>query len=463
MERPADLGILVISYYFPPDAAVGAKRIARFCKYWPESGIRPTVLTIDAESCQKIDASPTQDLGYLHIERVHPSATALELYRRRAERKAKLGAESNGHQSTTGSARRSWRLRDHLFALLQFPDIHRGWYRPAVRAAAHILDKTRLSAVFSSGPPWTTHAVGHAVARKFNLPWIADFRDEWTTNPWRIYSLDSRGLPQWRQNLDWRIEDRWVRHAARVICTTDQQRRALLSVHPHLDGKRVVVISNGLDWDRQSCTLRDLPQSEPRVLLHAGNLYHGRRIDTFCQAVESLVTAKKLTANSANFILMGDIDGGMENQTRESFPFLFQSKTLTIVPRVGWQEAQQKLAEADVLLIFQGDHPSAVPAKFYEYMQTGKPILAIAGQGALRDVVIHTGSGFVAYPDDRDGIASAIENALKARPRPAEEVEQIARQFDFRNLTAALAANIHDAVTQFEPSGSRKADKCDRR
>jgi hypothetical protein len=43
----ADKRILVIAHTFPPNAEVGSKRVARFCRYLPEFGIQPIVLTVE--------------------------------------------------------------------------------------------------------------------------------------------------------------------------------------------------------------------------------------------------------------------------------------------------------------------------------------------------------------------------------------------------------------------------------
>ena len=39
--------VLVIAFNFPPDAEVGARRVAGFCRYLPEFGIQPVVLTVE--------------------------------------------------------------------------------------------------------------------------------------------------------------------------------------------------------------------------------------------------------------------------------------------------------------------------------------------------------------------------------------------------------------------------------
>ena len=39
--------VLVISYHFTPDAAVGAVRSAKFAKYLPQFGWEPIILTVE--------------------------------------------------------------------------------------------------------------------------------------------------------------------------------------------------------------------------------------------------------------------------------------------------------------------------------------------------------------------------------------------------------------------------------
>src|SRR6266853_1178937 len=46
-EASGFLKVLVIAVNFPPDAEVGAKRIAGFCRYLREFGIQPIVLTVE--------------------------------------------------------------------------------------------------------------------------------------------------------------------------------------------------------------------------------------------------------------------------------------------------------------------------------------------------------------------------------------------------------------------------------
>src|SRR5690349_21131617 len=62
--------ILIISYHFPPDAAVGGMRPAKFAKYLPQFGWEPIILTVKQHYHRVTDPSKLADLGAVpHIYR----------------------------------------------------------------------------------------------------------------------------------------------------------------------------------------------------------------------------------------------------------------------------------------------------------------------------------------------------------------------------------------------------------
>jgi glycosyltransferase involved in cell wall biosynthesis len=102
------------------------------------------------------------------------------------------------------------------------------------------------------------------------------------------------------------------------------------------------------------------------------------------------------------------------------------------------------MADAQALLIFQGDHTNAIPAKFYEYLLTGKPVLTVVQDGALKDICLDTGCGIVVDPASEPvAMARAIEEVLNRKPRSVEEIARVAASYNFKNLTAKLAEHLH--------------------
>jgi glycosyltransferase involved in cell wall biosynthesis len=106
---------------------------------------------------------------------------------------------------------------------------------------------------------------------------------------------------------------------------------------------------------------------------------------------------------------------------------------------------------ADLLLLVANTTPGAeatVPGKLFEYLASGRPVLAVAPrQSATADVLRRTDGGWLAAADDQHAIACQLRAAFEAqrtgracRADPAE----LAR-FDRRRLTRDLA-RILDAV-----------------
>ena len=52
---------------------------------------------------------------------------------------------------------------------LFIPDARVGWYFPAVKVGLSLLEKEKVDAIVSIGPPHTTHLIGKKLASKFNL------------------------------------------------------------------------------------------------------------------------------------------------------------------------------------------------------------------------------------------------------------------------------------------------------
>jgi len=226
-----------------------------------------------------------------------------------------------------------------------------------------------------------------------------------------------------------------------------------------------VTLTNGYDYEYRNllgtCSVSGLTSGEGRtescsrtsraepvikqqrcLVLHLGDLYGGRRVDTFCQAVQNLVRSGKINPGSLTILFLGNNDPSILKAACQLAPELTQSKYIEFRDRVSWQEGQKLLAEADLLLIIQGNH-RGVTAKFYEYLATGKPILAIVREGPLGAMLRATGAGLSADPEDPAQISAKFLEALALPIRSPEEVQRTAGQYYFRTLAKQLAEWIH--------------------
>jgi hypothetical protein len=179
-------------------------------------------------------------------------------------------------------------------------------------------------------------------------------------------------------------------------------------------------------------------------------------VDTFLQAVNDLVNSGKLDLGSFKILFHGEMDASLLASARQCAPELFRNHSIELEPFIAsWQQAQEVLWGGDLLLLLPGS-PLEVPAKFYEYLQTGKPMFAVAQQGALTDLIDLTHSGLWAEPGDPAGIAASLLRALELPAVPPQEVERRwSGQFHFRSLTAQLAGWIRQLASPRSPVGGR--------
>jgi hypothetical protein len=108
------------------------------------------------------------------------------------------------------------------------------------------------------------------------------------------------------------------------------------------------------------------------------------------------------------------------------------------------------LSSADLqLLLGYGTETGHVPAKFFDYLLSGAPILCVARQGELTRLVDETGRGRSAAIDEIDAIAETIAAATR---RPAESAnvpaDAAACEWSTAPYTSAQLAHVFDEVVR---------------
>jgi len=189
--------VLVVAYYFPPIAASGSMRPLGFCRYLEKYGWKPRVLTTEPESVHPpIDIDKSfidQAMAAIHIDRVGhktPERSLLHARERVRElrRKFRLSQQSQPIDEQTNASRTPvagpyQRLKKTFLEwLFSFPDAQCFWLRPAVQRLSKIPLSEYPDVIFATAGPWTSLLVGKALADKFGVPFVADFRDPWTNN-----------------------------------------------------------------------------------------------------------------------------------------------------------------------------------------------------------------------------------------------------------------------------------------
>jgi glycosyltransferase involved in cell wall biosynthesis len=440
--------VLIITYCFPPNSEVGSRRLSRFCNYLPEHGIDPVVLTVQEKYTERLDHK-FASLPGLRVVCTPQQPDLLNYYHQWKTRTE--GAHA--HIMSRPSGKENPRLRSfrrQVVGLLGARGENWGWFHPAVQAAERLICEQKFDAMLSSGPPHVAHCVARILHQKYRIPWLVDFRD-----PWVLDSIETN-LPSWTHYLRYRRERACVREADFVICNTDRMREDFCVRYPDIDREKLVTITNGFEGMTPHDEYSSPVQDTRELVLHLGSLYGSRRADTFCQALTKLEKEGSIDINRLRVLFVGDMEERLKHNVEERAPELIRRGIVELLPAVSWDDAQKLLWSAKVLLCIPRRHQMQVPAKFYEYLATGKPIFGIAMPGALTDAIELTASGAWAPPLDVDEIARQFYRTLMLPGRRASEAqEQWGKRFHFASLTQRLAHTIKKAVSGSESSQSR--------
>ena len=156
-----------------------------------------------------------------------------------------------------------------------------------------------------------------------------------------------------------------------------------------------------------------------------------------------------------------DIIGPHESGEKELTERLGISNEVRFHGQVSYQESRKHQREADVLLLLQvhgAGYDVAVPGKLYEYLASGRPILAFLKAGEAADLVRRSG-GWVVDPEDMAAAQAAFTRLLSGE-RPAavsEERTKLAGMYRRDRIAEHLSDVLSALLEQTQKSSGKRS------
>jgi glycosyltransferase involved in cell wall biosynthesis len=439
--------ILLITYHFPPSAAVGGKRLANFAKCLPLFGWYPQVLTIEDRDIEHMDPESLREVEGINIQKVGVRPTVMARY---AALKSRLReTRKNPSPPATGSKLRaglvpagrealSTRLKRYVLSFAVFPDRERGWIVPAVLAAVRRLRRHRTEWIMTSCPPYSVHLIGLAVKLITGVRWIADFRDPWmTTGSKRTYATCGMSI-----RIESWLEKKVVEKADLVLFNVERLRNAYRERYAHVPGGKFVFIPNGID-PRALEESAPVTKYERFTLSYTGSLYVGRSPEPVFQAISRLIKEGKTTPESIRIKLVGhcrNVDGIATDSLIRKYGL---ESSVEVRDPLPYTEAMEIVRRSQLALLFAPRLPYQIPAKVYDYLGAGVRILAIAEDGGTSDLIRNTGSGQAFPSEDVEGIKDFIYQEMTRRGSTYRSHAADLARFDVRRITEELASHLN--------------------
>jgi len=422
--------VLIIAYYFPPLGMGGVQRTAKFVKYLPQFGWKPCVLTVkDVEYMAKDDSL----LGKIPSQAQIIRTGSFDPLRILFLAKKVLGktGEKNASANSGGKSRG--------FSWLFFPDNKVGWIPFAVRKAISICRREKIDLIFSSSPPPSAHLAAYIVKRATGIRWIADFRD-----PWIGYKLEKPPTPL-HLFFKRRLEKTIVSCADRVVTANPVIQAEMKNAHPLTTTIRL--IDQGYDEE----DFRELVSTKPDVFTigYLGTFSPDCDPEPVFRALKKLTDQNLIPKSKIRLLHVG---GSVHMDVKRLARECGSSEILETEGYLPHRQALAQMAQASVLLLITSDDPRVFPAKVFEYLRLGKPILGVVPQRSriakfLRDVKAQA----VVETEDLEGIKQALLAyfaEFKSGQMRSGVMDVSVKSFERKALTGRLASLFDEVVSE---------------
>lgn len=418
--------VLIVTYYWPPSGGGGVMRWLKMSKFLPELGWQPIIYTPQNPDPSVIDESLLKEIHPEIIEIKTPIWEPYEFYR-------KLTGKKSGTRFKAGyiseASEGNWKSRLSVFIRgnLLIPDPRKFWIKPSVKYLSKYLKENPVDLIISTGPPHSMHLIALGLKEKFNIPWIADFRDPWTD----IDFYHKLRLTKWADQKHRRLEKKVFEKADHVVtvspgCAIDLEKIA---------HKKIEVIYNGFDPTDYSF---EMPEPDKTFTIsHFGAFNKDRNPASLWIALNQLSEINSDFKKLLRIQLIGQTDESIINDINKNNLY----ENLILKEHLPHQEGLVQLSKSHVLLLPLNDAPNVkgiLPGKMYEYMALRRPILALGPTDAdYAGILRETNAGVPLNFNDVDGIKETLQNYFQLFQENKLEVESGAyEKYSRKNLAA---------------------------
>jgi galactitol-specific phosphotransferase system IIB component len=371
--------LLIITYYWPPAGGPGVQRWLKFVKYLPDFGVQPIVFIPENPTYPIVDENLIKEVSdkviILKRKIFEPYQLASFLSKNKTK-KMNSGIIPNQKKQSFLDKLFLW-IRGNLF----IPDARIFWVKPSVEFLEKYIVENSIDTIVTSGPPHSLHLIGLELKQKLKLKWFADFRDPWTTIGYHKSLRLSNYAAKKHKELEYKV----LNSADTIIVTSNTTKTEF----QHITTKPIAVITNGYDTENVGKQALDSKFS----LAHIGSFLSERNPKILWETlVELLIEIPDFKSH-----LEIKLIGAVSQEILETISGFGLNLYLNNLGYVSHYEAIAHQRKSQVLLLVEinsEDTKSIIPGKLFEYLVSGRPIVAIGPNGSdFAEIIANTNAG----------------------------------------------------------------------
>ena len=288
-----------------------------------------------------------------------------------------------------------WKINMALYVVGILPCYFVNWAWSVWRRREEIFSEKGI--IFAVYPVFSDLLVGYLISRRYNMPLLVDFRDDFS-------GVMARGWQRMLRPLYRFLESHIIQHADKISVTTEHLRRDLIKRY-NMSESKVSVVYNIVPPSSANISKRNVKSNTLRVI-YAGAMSRVQKPEILLKGYNVLCRRDAAWATRLSVELYGP----------ESPYFKLKIKQLVgegcyfggFLPQA---VISKRVASADIGFFSLADsiYAYATPTKLFDYIEAGIPILASLPLGAARDIINQYAIGLTVDVGDVEGVAECLE------------------------------------------------------
>ncbi|HIP32150.1 MAG TPA: glycosyltransferase [Crocinitomicaceae bacterium] len=422
--------VLIITYYWPPSGGAGVQRWLRFVKHLRENGYEPIIYTADNPNYalydEKLLSQVPEGIRILKTKIKEPNNLLSKFSFGKKKEKGLYNTQQQKGNKRSFIQKVSWFVRGNFF----IPDARFLWIKPSVKYLTQFLEKEKVDIIISSGPPHSLHLIAKKLNEKLDIPWIADFRDPWTSMDY----LDEMYLTKWARKKHARLEKSIITAANEVVVVGNTMYNEYLENY----NRKTKIIYNGFDAKISQDVEVDLDGNF--TIVHIGSFLKNRNCNDLWKVLAKLTQENENFRNQLEIRLIGNV----APVVLESIEANGLNQYLHKIAYIPFEETQKYLHSAQVLLLPIDRIPNAdfvLTGKLFEYMKSKRPILLIGpSKGDAADIISSCNAGYCCDFDNEESIKETVLQLFEKFSKNENNIDsKNVEQFSGVELTKEMA------------------------
>ncbi len=423
--------VLIVTYYWPPNAGVGVQRWLKFSKYLPEYGWQPIICTPENPDFNikdnSLDGNIVHGTEVIQIPIWEPFSIFDKITGGKNKKNVKQGLVLEKSKPSWKDKMFIW-IRGNLFV----PDPRKFWVKPAVNYLEKYILENDIQAIVTTGPPHSMHLIGLKLKRKTGIKWLADFRD-----PWSRWDLHEKLLVgKWAMNKHKKLERQVLEEADKVVTVSNNLAKDLAI----LGHREVDVITNGVDEDDFKELLKKEVAVDKFRISHFGLLNEMRDPTVFWEILTSICNENASFQNDLELNIGGIVSESILDNLKQNRHLSAALKYKSYIPHKQVFEELQRSALLLVILNKTDNAKWIIPAKLFEYLVTGKEILLLGPKNSDAAMVLDEAkTGNTVEFEEKEKLKATILKAYKNYKSGSSQLQTV----DFSKYSRKkLAGNL---------------------